>query len=276
MKYCGAIGIATILVTGGAVLGAWPTAGSADVVCPPNLAAITVDDNVMVVARCEMRGTTVEGNVRLFAGGSLLARNAIIDGNLQARTAFDIDVAESAIDGNVQLDDLVGDRAFFAGTTVDGNFRIRDNRVLVELLDNDLRSNVEASRNRGGVHLFGNAVGGKLECRRNDPAPVGGGNRVRGRTEGQCAALNEARPPPAEPPPAPPPGGESPPPADPAGSAVPPPTGEAPPPSAGDASPNGPFNPVTDGASGGGGSVDPLALVLAGLGALWGALRRAP
>ena len=227
MNYRPTLSSAAVFLTAGIFLAGWSKPGVADVACPPNLAAVTVNDNVVIAARCEMRGTTVKGNVRVFAGGSLLARNVVIDGNLHARVGFDMDVAESTVDGNVHLDDLVGDSVLFTGTRVDGHLRIRDNRVLLQLLDNDFRSDVEVSRNRGGVHLFGNAVRGKLECRGNQPAPVGGDNRVRGRSEGQCANLNDARPPRAsDPPPA---GGEAPPPApaDPVAPSAPPSAGGA-------------------------------------------------
>lgn len=52
------------------------TAAAEDVSCPPDLGAVTVDGNVLVTRPCTLDGTTVKGNVHLYSGGSLIARNA--------------------------------------------------------------------------------------------------------------------------------------------------------------------------------------------------------
>jgi hypothetical protein len=43
--------------------------------------------------------------------------------------------------------------------------------------------------NSGGVTIAGNVVNGNLQCKENEPEPVGGGNRVGGNKEDQCEDL---------------------------------------------------------------------------------------
>lgn len=78
-----------------------PTALADDVNCPPDLGAVTIDGNVLVAAPCRLDGTTVKGNAHLYAGGSLIARNADIDGNIQAENADYIDVVDSFVNGSI-------------------------------------------------------------------------------------------------------------------------------------------------------------------------------
>jgi hypothetical protein len=86
------------------VLGGFHAAAAADDVhCPPNIGRVTIDGNVLVAAPCRLDGTTVKGNVLLFAGGSLVAVGANIIGNIQAENADFIDVADTDVNGGIQL-----------------------------------------------------------------------------------------------------------------------------------------------------------------------------
>lgn len=160
-----------------------------DVSCPPDLGAVTIDGNVLVAAPCELNGTTVKGNVHLYAGGSLLARNARIDGNIQAENAFEIDVSDSEIGGSIQLDDLVGDVTVIVNNRVDGSIQLKSNRSRLDVVDNVVGADIQAFGNTGGVDISGNAVDGNLQCKENAPAPTGGNNDVQGNKEDQCADL---------------------------------------------------------------------------------------
>ena len=51
----------------------------ADVQCPPNPGATSIDDNVIVTGRCTLNGTKVKGNVLVKSGGALTVRDASID-----------------------------------------------------------------------------------------------------------------------------------------------------------------------------------------------------
>lgn len=160
-----------------------------DVDCPPNLGAVTIDGNVLIAAACEMDGTTVKGNVLLYAGGSLVARDIHVDGNVQADNAFDVDIVDSDIDGSVQLDELVGDGSRVSGTEIDGNIQLKDNRNPLSIVDNDVDGDVQAFGNSGGVDISENDIDGNLQCKDNDPAPTGGDNDVDGDKEDQCSDL---------------------------------------------------------------------------------------
>lgn len=170
-------------------LGAWSPAIAGDVNCPPNLGAVTIDGNVQIAAPCELNGTTVKGNVLLYTGGSLVARNVSIDGNLQAENAFVVDIEGSTVDGDIQLDDMVGDRSRMVGNRVNGNIQLNGNRSRLEAQNNRVDGDVQAFSNSGQVVISDNVIGGNLQCKSNNPAPAGGNNRVSGNKEDQCANL---------------------------------------------------------------------------------------
>lgn len=168
-----------------------PTATLADDVhCPPNLGAVTIDGNVLITAPCRLDGTTVKGNVHLYAGGSLIARGAVrIDGNIQAENADFIDVERASVNGSIQLDNLVGDRTIIDGTTVGGSIQLKSNRSRLEVLGNRVNADVQAFSNTGGVVIADNEIDGNLQCKSNNPPPAGGNNVVQGNKEDQCANL---------------------------------------------------------------------------------------
>lgn len=178
-------GFATLLLAGAPAL-------ADDVDCPPALGAVTVDGNVLVAAPCRLDGTTVKGNVHLYAGGSLIANEADIDGNIQAENADFIEVVNSAIGGSIQLDNLVGDRSTMERNEIGGSIQLKENRSRLEVLDNAVGADIQAFSNSGGVVIADNVVDGNLQCKSNDPAPIGGNNRVSGNKEDQCAELSAA------------------------------------------------------------------------------------
>jgi len=134
-----------------------------------------------------------------------------------ARRADFVAIEDSEIDGNVTLDELVGDSSSIENTAIDGNASLTSNRSALEILNNEIDGNVQASSNSGGVSISGNAIDGNLECSGNTPAPVGLGNRVEKRSQGQCENLRPqaSTPPPtsgaAPPAPSPPASGNTPP-----------------------------------------------------------------
>jgi cytoskeletal protein CcmA (bactofilin family) len=161
-----------------------------DVNCPPNLGNVTVDGNVLVAAPCRLDGTTVKGNVQLYAGGSLITRgNVRIEGSIQAENSDFIDVADTFVNGNIQLDNLVGDRSIIERSNVGGSIQLNSNRSRLEVLNNTVDSDVQAFANRGGVVIADNVIDGNLQCKENNPAPAGGNNRVQGNKEDQCVNL---------------------------------------------------------------------------------------
>lgn len=160
-----------------------------DVPCGPNLGNVTIDGNVLVSTACRLDGTVVKGNVLLYAGGSLIARDATVEGSIQADTADFVDVESTRVNGNIQLDGLVGDRSTVVQTSVGGSIQLNDNRTALAIQGNDVNGDVQAFDNSGGVLIADNTVDGNLQCKTNAPAPVGGGNAVQGNKEDQCANL---------------------------------------------------------------------------------------
>ena len=174
--------------------------------CTGTMGEVEVRGNLDIAARCQLTRTNVRGNVTLFSGGSLIARDVSIRGNLTARRADFVAIEGGDIDGNVTLEELVGDNSSIENTEIRGNVTLTSNRSAFEILNNEIDGNVRASGNTGGVSISGNSIGGNLECSDNTPAPVGLGNLVDKRSQGQCQNLRpqESNPPPSPSPPAPP------------------------------------------------------------------------
>lgn len=160
-----------------------------DVNCPPDLGNVTIDGNVLIAGACRMDRTTVRGNVLLYAGGSLIARGANIIGNIQADTADFVDIADTRVNGNIQLDGLVGDLSTIFDNSIGGSIQLKDNRSRLEIVGNDVNADVQAFDNLGGVVIVGNSIDGNLQCKSNQPEPAGGSNQVSGNREDQCARL---------------------------------------------------------------------------------------
>ena len=184
--------------------------------CRTPLGDVEVRGNLNIAARCQLTGTNVRGNVTLFSGGSLIASDVDIRGNLEASRADFVAIEDSEIDGSLNLNELVGDNSSIENTEIEGNVSLTNNRSAFEILNNEIGGNVRASGNTGGLSISGNAIDGNLECSGNTPPPVGLGNSVEKKPQGQCQNLRpqeSSPPPPSMPPdtPAPPPTSSSPP-----------------------------------------------------------------
>lgn len=167
-----------------------------DFPCTPDFGAETVDGNILIADACHLDGTTVKGNVILFAGGSLTAINARIDGNIQADTANFIEVENTLVNGgvqgvlgDVQLDAMVGDLSYVRDSTIQGSIQLKANRSRLELQRNFVGGDLQAFDNTGGVLIESNIIDGNLQCKSNSPEPVGADNQVAGNKEDQCANL---------------------------------------------------------------------------------------
>jgi hypothetical protein len=169
--------------------GSGPARGD-DVNCPPSLGNVTIDGNVLVAAPCRLEGTTVIGNVHLYAGGSLVSRAGTrIGGSIQGENADFIDLADTRVNGSIQLDNFVGDRSLINRSSIGGSIQLKANRSRIEVIDNTVDADVQGFANSGLVVIAGNVVGGNLQCKENDPPPAGGNNVVEGNKEDQCASL---------------------------------------------------------------------------------------
>lgn len=183
--------------------------------CTASLDEGRVNGTLNVAGRCQLSGTDVRGDVILFAGGSLTARGARIRGSLQGDRADFVDLDDVRVDGNVNLQQLVGDSSSIDGSDIRGNIVLTGNRSRFEIVDNEVRRDLTALGNTGGLQIAGNSISGDLNCSGNAPAPTLLGNRIEGDAEGQCATVRPrpaAETPPDEPPtPAPSPPTQQPP-----------------------------------------------------------------
>ena len=80
-------------------------------VCTTSLGDVRVRGDLTIAARCQLTGTDVRGNVILFEGGSLVARDVRIRGNLEGSRADFVDIERSRIDGAIGLQGLIGDES---------------------------------------------------------------------------------------------------------------------------------------------------------------------
>lgn len=195
-------------------------AGAQNVFCSPAVGRGRVDANLDVATRCELEGADVRGNVTLFAGGSLIARDVRIRGDLAGNGGDFVDVRDGRIDGDLRLEQMVGDVSRIEDTNVRGGVTLLANRSRLELIDNEIRRDVDVVANTGGVLIVANTIDDELVCEANVPAPLGGANRVRDADDedNQCTDLQPvaaADPPPSPAPPSPPPDASPPPASDP-------------------------------------------------------------
>src|SRR5262245_38870923 len=73
-------------------------AAAAQGICLPGVNPRRVAGDLNVVTRCELDGTEVTGNVTLFAGGSLVAHDVHIRGNLVGNNANFVDMDGGRVD----------------------------------------------------------------------------------------------------------------------------------------------------------------------------------
>ena len=160
-----------------------------DINCQSEFGNVKLKGKVVIAAPCTLRGTKVDGDIKIFAGGSLIAVGAVIDGNIKADTADFIDLQNTEVDGNVDMKEMVGDISSIRDSTIDGNLKLDKNRSRLKLLRNYIDNNLHVSKNSGGVIITDNVIDGDLHCDKNNPKPVGGNNMVSGKKKDQCSAL---------------------------------------------------------------------------------------
>jgi hypothetical protein len=158
-------------------------------VCRGTIGAVTVDNlRVPDSATCTLNRTRVKGTIKVESDATLRAYGVMVIGNVQAENARTVVVVEaSRVGGSVQV--VQGGRATVADSDVNGDILYDDNRNLLRVLRNDVGGSVQVFQNTGGVEIRRNVIDGNLQCKENQPAPVGGGNVVGGNKEDQCRRL---------------------------------------------------------------------------------------
>jgi hypothetical protein len=136
--------------------------------CRGALGAVTVDNlRVPQGATCRLNGTRIKGTLQVQRGATLKAVRIRVVGNIHAEGAASVNVASSSIGGSIQV--------------VQGrNSKLNRNTV---------KHDVQLFENRGVIVITRNRINGNLQCKENRRRPGGGGNRVQGVKDDQCARL---------------------------------------------------------------------------------------
>ena len=136
--------------------------------CRGSLGAITVDNlRVPSGGSCTLKGTYVQGTLKVENRAKLKATSVTVIANVQAEGHADVTIASSSVGGSVQLKQ-------------GGSASVTSNRV---------KGDVQSFTNRGKQTISKNRIDGNLQCKENVPAPTGSGNIVGGNKEDQCERL---------------------------------------------------------------------------------------
>jgi hypothetical protein len=155
--------------------------------CDGTIGSRTVDEvDVPSGATCTLERTTVDGNVSVGHGGTLVARAVDVDGDIEGEGARLVEVsANSSIGGNLQLEQ--GGSSVVNDSHIDGDLQWSEQSGSQAVRHSKVGGNLQAEQNNGGLAIFGNRIGGDLECEQNSPVPSAAGNSVSGHHSGQCA-----------------------------------------------------------------------------------------
>jgi thermitase len=161
-----------------------------EIVCQSALSNVTVDNlRVPPNQTCTLTNVRAEGTVKVETNATLEATDVVIIGNLQADGATLVKVfGASHIGGSIQIKQ--GRAAEIDSAKVNADIQLESNLGPLVVLGNEVGGNVQVFQNReGGATISNNTIDGNLQCKENNPAPVGSGNVVKGSAEDQCASL---------------------------------------------------------------------------------------
>ncbi len=151
----------------------------------------TIDDDLTIQrdATCTLTNVTINGNVFMRRGSMLTASGIVVDGNIQAEGALSLAVSsDSRIESDIQFED--GGDVDVRDTYIGGNLQLEDNVGTLTARNNTIGGNLQAFDNGGGPFTYSdNVIDGNLQCTGNNPAPSGEGNVVDGNKEDQCSGL---------------------------------------------------------------------------------------
>jgi hypothetical protein len=183
-------GVLCALAISAAAATAMPAAAAAEErTCRGTIGARTLD-NVRVPqgAECVLRQTHVKGTVKVERRAILLAYEVRVVGNVQGENAREVNVLrQSRIGGSVQV--VQGGAAKVRHSRINGDILFDENGGPLRAVENRVGGDVQVFQNTGGARIYRNVIDGNLQCKENRPRPVGGGNRVSGSKEDQCARL---------------------------------------------------------------------------------------
>lgn len=176
-----------------------PVTAGCDQTLQPTSGSVTLGSGTTCVS-----GITINGNLKVPKGASVVLIDSTITGSLTASGAKAVTVCNTTVDKSVRITGATG--FVLLGDPGDDNcdpntfskVTLSKNAGGVELGQNTITGNVTVSRNTGsgpfaedqGLELEGNSIGGKLSCTDNAPLSNGGrANSVTGTRKGQdCAS----------------------------------------------------------------------------------------
>lgn len=178
--------------------------GGGDGVCRGAIGAQRFENlEVPAGASCSLNGTVVDGNIKVYDSATLHAIEVTVGGNIQAEGAAAVIVNNnSTVGGNIQIKQ--GGSATVDQVRVTGDIQLESNRGALIATFNRVGGNIQVFQNIGLATISDNRIDGNLQCKENNPAPVGGRNQAAS-YEDQCAGF--AGEPALAPAPAPGPGG---------------------------------------------------------------------
>lgn len=173
--------LALALVVPAAMAGTLLTAPAAyadDRICRGMIGQQHLDGDVIVPkgATCTLAGTRVDGNVLVRGNATLVAKGVRVGGNIQAENHQRVVVRDRPVDGKVTK------------SRIEGSIQLKQGGGGT-LLRTVVNADIQLFSNDGEFDVRGNRVGGNLQCKSNDPKPVGGNNTVEGNKEDQCKGL---------------------------------------------------------------------------------------
>jgi hypothetical protein len=141
----------------------------------------------------DLFGGTLSGNLNAVGGPTAVFAEALnARGNLSAVGTDYFDLYDSVVRGNFSVRNTQSG-SIFCGNTLAGNPQFIGNMQLLTIgaleqacAGNTVSGNMIVRDNQADVEINENDIAGNLQCSGNVPPPTGGGNRVRGNSQGQC------------------------------------------------------------------------------------------
>jgi hypothetical protein len=211
-KRVGALAAAAVLATGG-LAGSTATAAAAATSCPPVLANKTIYGDVFVPpgVYCGIFNTIVFGNVTASRGSILdIGAGSYVSGNVVGLEGSDLSFyGGAAVGQNVtarqpaplnQAPFYMCNASVFGSVSITGGSNNKPSPFPITIggpicaafgdqTGNSIRQSLTLSNHQGPSQIYNNAIGGRLSCSGNSPAPTGGGNAATGGKYGQCSSL---------------------------------------------------------------------------------------
>ena len=158
-------------------------------------------------------GAKIRGNVQTDGASAIqLLEKTSVGGNVQIEKTSGVpevgvpnEVCGTKIKQDLLLKDNFAPFALGCRNRIKGNLQVESNDIpdfetadglsvvtAISITENKVRGDLQFKANQGGsggFEIFDNRIRGNLQCSDNAPAPAGGGNKLRGDAEEQCALL---------------------------------------------------------------------------------------